>query len=87
MLASGNADKTVCVNNLLRIIRGEVPYDRIRGLDARSIDKPADVAAAEMRQDAEWMLGTYEPRAEVQAVQVTQDAAEDGGFTVAAEIT
>ena len=42
MLAKGNGDKRVCVNNLLAIVRGEVPYDRIRGLDGLGITVTQD---------------------------------------------
>ena len=87
MRATGNGDKRVCVQNLLAIIRGEVPYDRIRGLDARNMDRPADDAAADIQQDAAWVLRTYEPRAEVQRIQVTRDGAAGGAFSVTANIT
>lgn len=87
MLATGNGNKQVCVQNLLAIIRGEVPFDRIRGLDARVIDKPAEDAAGEIQQDAAWLLKIYEPRATVQSIQVSQNDAEGGEFTVTADIT
>lgn len=87
MLASGNGNKQTCVNNLLSIIRGEIPYDRLRGLDARIIDKPGGEADDELRQDAVWVLETYEPRAEVQQIQVTRDDAANGQFSVSAQIS
>ena len=86
MLATGNGDKSVCVRNLLAIIRGEVPFDRLRGLDARAVDRPAADAVDEMTRDAEWMLKTYEPRASVQSIEASLDESE-GGFKVTAEIT
>lgn len=87
MLAKGNGDKRVCVNNLLAIVRGEVPYDRIRGLDGTSIDRPLQMAAEEIEQDATWLLKTYEPRASVLGITVTQDETNDGAFHISAEIT
>ena len=67
MRASGNGRPEVCAANLLRISRGEVPFDRVRGLDAALIDAPvsrfSDAAA-----DAEWVLSTYEPRVDVAEV-------------------
>ena len=87
MRASGNGDKRVCVNNLLATIRGEVPYDRIRGLDSRNLDRPAAEAAPDIQQDARWVLSTYEPRAAVQEVTVTADIANGGDFSVTASIT
>lgn len=88
MRASGNGNKAVCVQNLLAIVRGEVPYDRLRGLDPRIVDKPAADAVADAVQDAEWMLGVYEPRAKLDNVYATNDDdAADGVFRVTAEIS
>ena len=33
MQAHGNGNPETCASNLLRTIRGEVPYDRVRGRD------------------------------------------------------
>lgn len=87
MRANGNADKRICAGNLLAIARGEVPYDRLRGLDVRPIDKPAKEAIAEIQQDAHWMLGIYEPRAEVDDVQVSMESGTGGAFSVSASIS
>lgn len=86
MLASGNGKKQTCVQNLLLIVRGEVCFDRIRGLDPRIIDRPSASGADEARLDALWMLKTYEPRAVVENVQVMQESAENGNFQVTANI-
>lgn len=87
MRATGNGLKQVCVQNLLAIVRGEVPYDRIRGLGSGPIDGPADSSAAELQQDAQWMIETYEPRATVQSIEVVQDDAAGGALRVSANIT
>lgn len=86
MLASGNANENVCVNNLLRIVRGEVPYDRLRGLDGRNIDRPASEAEAAIIDDARWALGIYEPRVEAESVDVTVNNGAEGGFDVTATL-
>lgn len=86
MRASGNGNIQVCTENLLAIVRGEVAYDRLRGLDARSIDKPAAEAAELIQQDAEWLLETYEPRATVRNIAVTSGGSIGGQFNVTAEI-
>lgn len=87
MLASGNGNKNVCVQNLLAIIRGEVPYDRLRGLDAKVVDRPVTDAADELQQDAAWMLRTYEPRATIQSIYVDRSDIAGGNFSVTANIT
>ena len=53
MRASGNGSPEVCAANLLRIVRGEVAYDRVRGVDGTLIDKPN--ATDEAVADAEWV--------------------------------
>lgn len=87
MRSSGNGDKAVCVQNLLAIVRGEVPYDRLRGLDSRIVDRPAGEAVSEAVQDAKWLLKTYEPRAVVEGIESVQDDAASGGFIVKANIS
>ena len=63
----------MCAANLLRIVRGEVAYDRVRGVDGTLIDKP-NVA------DAEWVLETFEPRVESDSIASDPAAAFSGDF-------
>lgn len=86
MRATGNGTPDVCANNLLRITRGEVPFERVKGLDPRMIDRPLSVAEAEIQQDAEWLLETYEPRVDVNAINIEPSDATSGGFIVTADI-
>ena len=86
MRATGNGAPQVCVNNLLRTFRGEVPFERVKGLDPRMIDRPILASDAQLRQDADWLVETYEPRAKVKTVTVEQSAAINGGFVITAEI-
>ena len=86
MKATGNGTPQVCVNNLLKLFRGQVPYERVKGLDPRIIDKPFLTADTELRQDADWLVNTYEPRAEIRSITVTQTDSVNGGFSVSAEI-
>lgn len=87
MRASGNGDPAVCAGNLLKIIRGEVPFERVKGLDPRLIDRPISEARPAIQQDAEWLLETYEPRVSVNAVKVEPSDATSGGFSVTADVT
>ena len=86
MMSKGNGAPQVCVNNLLRLFRGEVPYERVNGLDPRMIDQPVLTGTAQLRQDADWLVDTYEPRAALNTISVEQSDAVNGGFTVTAEI-
>mgnify|MGYP000199385274 FL=1 len=49
----------MCAANLLRIVRGEVAYDRVRGVDGTLIDKPN--ATDEAVADAEWFWKPSSP--------------------------
>ena len=86
MLSKNNSNPAVCVNNLLQIARGEVPYERIKGVSFEQIDAPASHAVDDIVEDAEWMLGTYEPRAEIESIEVTPTDAPSGHFAVNANI-
>lgn len=78
MKASGNGAPETCAENLMRIVRGEVPYDRVRGCDGALIDKVN--VADEAMADAEWLLSKFEPRVEVKAITTDTEKAAEGDF-------
>lgn len=79
MKAHGNAAPELCAANLLRIVRGEVPFDRVRGVDSELIDKPN--VADEVAADAEWVIENYEPRVNVDSITTDEDGALVGDFS------
>lgn len=84
MKAHGNGNPETCASNLLRIVRGEVPYDRVRGRDGALVDQPnaTDEAAA----DAEWVLETYEPRVNAESITGSGEAVKNGEFALLVDI-
>ena len=74
MKEQGNSLPEVCASNLLRLSRGEIPFDRLRGRNTALIDRPN--ATAEAQQDIEWLLENYEPRVNAAdiAIKLTSDA-------------
>lgn len=84
MKAHGNGTPETCASNLLRIVRGEVPYDRVRGRDGSLVDQTnvTDEAVA----DAEWVLETYEPRVETESIKQDPEAVSDGNFSALVNI-
>ena len=76
----------MCVENLLLIQGGEVPYERIKGINPRVIDAPISEAEVELKHDAEALIETYEPRVDVVKINVARSAAVSGGFSVTADI-
>lgn len=87
MLSSGNSNVDVCVNNLLKISRGEVPYERLKGVCFSQLDGPATTAGQEIVEDIQWMLAIYEPRAKIESVELVPDDAQNGQFTIRANIS
>ena len=61
MKASGNGTPQTCVQNLLKTIRGEVPYERIKGIDRTLIDKPSQTELAALAAET----GNFELRASI----------------------
>lgn len=85
MKAHGNGTPETCASNLLRIVRGEVPFDRVRGRDGALIDQPN--ATDEAIADAEWVLETFEPRVNVESIETNPVAARNGDFSTLVNIT
>lgn len=86
MRAKGNGAPQVCADNLLRLFRGEVPYERVKGLDPRMIDRPVLASNMQLYQDADWLIDTYEPRVALKSIQIVRSDSANGGFTVTADI-
>lgn len=78
MRKQGNSRPEVCAYNILSTIRGEVAYERIKGVDGRLTDQPANMVTGEAETDAERQLEIFEPRIDVDRVEVTTD--EHGDF-------
>ena len=78
MKANGNGLPETCALNLLRTVRGEVPFDRVRGVDGTLIDR-ANVTD-EVAADIEWLLETYEPRVEIVSIEDDPAAIKSGDF-------
>lgn len=80
MLARGNGDPLVCATNLIRTIRGEVPYERVKGISREIIDKPASRGRPEFMSNVQWLIETYEPRLDVNNIDITALSAANGNF-------
>lgn len=78
MKAHGNGTPETCASNLLHIVRGEVPFDRVRGRDGSLVDLPN--ATDDVIADAEWVLETYEPRVEVESASSQPNQPLTGDF-------
>ena len=64
-----------------------MPFERVKGLDPRMIDRPMSEAEGDIRQDAEWLISTYEPRVTVNAINIEHATGADAGFIVTADVT
>ena len=82
MKAKGNGDPAQCVSNLLRLIRGEVPFERLKGLDPSLIDSPSSIAGPKLAADAQWLIENYEPRINLKSVDLEAELAKAGHFRI-----
>ena len=87
MIGKGNGRPEQCAANLLMTVRGEVPYERLKGLDAALIDKPSSTVSPAARADAEWALGTYEPRVAIDNITIENLFATEGKFGFNVDVT
>ena len=83
MKASGNGAPEICVQNLLKTIRGEVPYERIKGIDRTLIDKPSETAATDLAADVEFLVET---RVQLSDSDLKALTAQAGDFELRASI-
>ena len=81
MLSSGNGPREICAANLIKTIRGEVPYERTKGINRRMIDTPS-INESAIKADVSWLIETYEPRISNFDVRLAGDDAEQGAFGV-----
>lgn len=87
MKKSGNGDPKQCVENLVSIVRGEIPFDRVRGMNARVIDMQSEDAKVEFENDARWNIETYEPRVNAVGLAITASDGINGGFTLDIDVS
>lgn len=85
MRAKGNGLPQICAANLLRIVRGEVAYDRLRGRNGALIDQPNATDAA--ADDVERVLAIYEPRVDAEGIISDSSGAISGNFNMNVNIT
>ena len=84
MLAKGNGNPSVCAQNLLKCVMGEVPYCRLKGLDPRAIGSPMS-NTTEIKHNARTLISSCEPRCRIDDITVTGNAY--GEFVAIASVT
>lgn len=84
MLKTGNSDMGQCISNLLRLMRGEVHLDQLRGIRADLIDMPTTTAEPHLRANVFWLVEHYEPRAD--SIDFTANINTSGDIAAASAI-
>ncbi len=87
MKASGNGAPKVCAENLLKTFCGEVPFERVKGINPRLVDKPLHEVEVDLQEEAAWNIETYEPRVTLNGVTIRQETAAGGNFAIIADTT
>ena len=85
MKASGNGSAAQCVANLCAMYQGEVPYQRLKGMDPELIDENLITAEPKIKNHATWLIETYEERVIVNDINVFLD--ESGATQIVPDIS
>ena len=85
MRAEGNSNVQVCIDNLLKTTKGEVPYAREKGIEGGIIDLPHNDAEVELAASADECLDTYEPRVDIEDIEIDVITV-DGNLTYNVEV-
>lgn len=86
MLRSGNGDPRQCAANLIKITQGECSYERIKGLDPDITDSVSTAATVDAVAEAEWVINAFEPRVEVERVDIEVVSKKKGDFLINPQI-
>lgn len=70
MRKSGNGKPETCAYNILRTVRGEVPFERTMGVSGSFMDRPSNVVINEAETDALRQLEIFEPRIDAERVAI-----------------
>lgn len=73
MKSSGNGNTAQCAANLIATFQGEVPYQRLKGMDTAFLDKNIIEASPQVKNHASWLLENYEERASVNDINIISD--------------
>ena len=85
MKSSGNGSAAQCVANLCATFQGEVPYQRLKGMDAKLIDENILTSEPLIKNHATWLIENYEERANVNNINVLLD--ESGQVLIEPDIS
>ena len=85
MKASGNGNVAQCVANLIATYQGEVPYQRLKGMDPSVIDENLITSEPKIKNHATWLIENYEERATVNEINVNID--ESGKVQIEPDIS
>ena len=70
MLAEGNSEVGACAHTLLSVMQREIPFSRSKGIDPDVYDVPFGDVGTYLDETARDVLGYYEPRVNVENVQL-----------------
>ena len=87
MRSSGNGNPRVCAENILKCVRGEVPYERVKGIAPDIVHAPYIDASTSFTQEASLLIEIYEPRATLNSVDIKPVDIANGGFSISMELT
>ena len=78
-MSEGNASIAACSHNLLSAMQREIPFARSKGMNPDVFDMPFDEAESYLDESARNVLGAYEARVDVEAVELEFGEGDDAG--------
>ena len=85
MKSSGNGNVAQCVANLIATYQGEVPYQRLKGMDPKLIDENITTSEPKIKNHTTWLIESYEERAEINNINVNKN--ESGQIQIEPDIS
>ena len=87
MKSSGNGNPRICAENILKCVRGEVPYGRVKGISPDIVHAPYTEARQRFVQDASLLVEIYEPRVRLESIDLQPADGANGDFSISMELT
>lgn len=70
MRKEGNGAVEICIENILKTFKTEIPYARDKGIEHKTLDLPADEVEQQLMEDAEAAIEKYETRVDIDSVEI-----------------
>lgn len=86
MRSTENSAVQVCIENILKTFKTEIPYARNKGINHETLDLPMDEVEQQLIEDGELAIEGYEPRVDVDDIEI-DTFSDNGTFKYKVEVS